>query len=205
LISRGANGSIQFEMARPDHTDLDFALGQIMRIKEHGNEVTAKLSIADLIQLGGIAAVEFCGGPKIPFKVGRVDVTTEGPQGMLPNPADPATMSTVFKRYGFTDRNIVAMMGVHTLGKCKPDVSGWDGTWTANPFEFDNSYYKELLLREEGKYLQTPSDKELVSNPAFLPHVEEFAGNQEVFFEEFSKVLFLLGSLGQTQNLRDEL
>ena len=35
------------------------------------------LSYADLIQLGGIAAVEYCGGPSILFKMGRLDAEKE--------------------------------------------------------------------------------------------------------------------------------
>jgi len=36
------------------------------------------LSKADLIQLGGYAAVEYCGGPSMVFKMGREDMTEEG-------------------------------------------------------------------------------------------------------------------------------
>ena len=32
------------------------------------------LSYADLIQLGGYAAIEYCGGPSMLFKMGRRDV-----------------------------------------------------------------------------------------------------------------------------------
>ena len=36
------------------------------------------LSTADLIQLGGYAAVEYCGGPAMIFNMGRKDIGTEG-------------------------------------------------------------------------------------------------------------------------------
>jgi len=36
------------------------------------------LSYSDLLQLGGYTAVEYCGGPSMLFKMGRVDVETEG-------------------------------------------------------------------------------------------------------------------------------
>jgi catalase (peroxidase I) len=36
------------------------------------------LSKADLIQLGGYAAVEYCGGPSMVFKMGREDIFDEG-------------------------------------------------------------------------------------------------------------------------------
>ncbi len=30
-----------------------------------GNHITAELSLADLIQIGGVSAIEYCGGPNI--------------------------------------------------------------------------------------------------------------------------------------------
>ena len=37
-------------------------------IKKEGNHVTEILSMSDLVQLGSIAAVEYCGGPLINFR-----------------------------------------------------------------------------------------------------------------------------------------
>ena len=54
-----------------------FAAKQIEEIKRHGNHITAMLSRADLIQLGGYAAVEYCGGPSMIFRMGRTDVKSE--------------------------------------------------------------------------------------------------------------------------------
>ena len=49
-----------------------------MEIGRTGNHITTCLSHADLIQLGGYAAVEYCGGPAMIFNMGRKDVTDEG-------------------------------------------------------------------------------------------------------------------------------
>lgn len=35
------------------------------------------LSVPDIIQLGGYAAVEYCGGPQMVFRMGRLDVEGE--------------------------------------------------------------------------------------------------------------------------------
>jgi L-ascorbate peroxidase len=43
----------------------------IQQVKNNGNHITAMLSYADLIQLGGYTAVEYCGGPSMLFKMGR--------------------------------------------------------------------------------------------------------------------------------------
>ena len=52
-------------------------INQINEIKNNGNHITAELSYADLIQLGGICAVQYCGGPQVLFKMGRQDISEE--------------------------------------------------------------------------------------------------------------------------------
>jgi catalase (peroxidase I) len=44
-----------------------------------------------LIQLGGYAAVEYCGGPTMIFRMGRVDAEESeiNPEGRLPDPNEP--------------------------------------------------------------------------------------------------------------------
>ena len=58
---------------------------EIDHIKHEGNHITAMLSYADLIQLGGYAAVEYCGGPSMIFKMGRVDTEEEPQHDLLPD------------------------------------------------------------------------------------------------------------------------
>jgi catalase (peroxidase I) len=94
------------------------------------------------------------------------------------------------KRMGFTDREIVALSGGHTLGRCHAARSGFDGPWTTHPLRFDNEYYKNLLNRtwvprkwdgpkqfedeETGKLMMLPSDLALINDPIFKPIVEEY-------------------------------
>ena len=76
-IQGGPNGSIRLgkEIKRPENAGLKFALNNVVDFKEHGNHITNILSYADLIQLGGYAAIEYCGGPFINFRMGREDAT----------------------------------------------------------------------------------------------------------------------------------
>lgn len=46
----------------------------LKEIASDGNHITADLTGADLIQLGGYAAVEYLGGPQLVFRMGRKDV-----------------------------------------------------------------------------------------------------------------------------------
>lgn len=49
------------------------------------------LSYADLIQLGGYAAVEYCGGPSMIFKMGRKDVDEQPGSDLLPDPHESSS------------------------------------------------------------------------------------------------------------------
>ena len=57
----GANASIRFEnsLKRVENIGLQFAMNQVLYLKKDGNHVTKMLSLADLIQLGGYAALEY--------------------------------------------------------------------------------------------------------------------------------------------------
>jgi len=83
---RGANGNAvgpqatmclkaQMDIAKsPELLEVKKALKEIA---SEGNHITADLSGADLIQLGGYAAVEYLGGPQLVFRMGRKDVAGE--------------------------------------------------------------------------------------------------------------------------------
>jgi catalase (peroxidase I) len=61
------------DLHRPENSGLDWAIEKIEEIKEEGNHITHMMSHADLIQLGGYAAVEYTGGPVMLFRMGRND------------------------------------------------------------------------------------------------------------------------------------
>jgi hypothetical protein len=77
---RGASATVnlQNQLAIAQSKDLSFAVKQVEEIANTGNHITAMLSTADLIQLGGYAAVEYCGGPAMIFNMGRKDIGSEG-------------------------------------------------------------------------------------------------------------------------------
>merc|ERR1711988_734879 len=54
----------------------------------------------------------------------------------------------IFHPKGFSDKDIVALSGAHTVGKCHLERSGFDGPWTETPLGFDNTYFKEMLNKE---------------------------------------------------------
>ncbi|KAK9162288.1 hypothetical protein Syun_003190 [Stephania yunnanensis] len=183
----GANGSLRFEieLKHAANAGLVNALKLLQPIKDKYPGVT----YADLFQLASATAVEEAGGPKLPMKYGRVDVS--GPdmcpeEGKLPDagPPSPADhLRDVFYRMGLNDKEIVALSGAHTLGRSRPERSGWgkpetkytkDGpgapggqSWTVQWLKFDNSYFKDIKERRDEDLLVLPTDAVLFEDPSF--------------------------------------
>ena len=142
---------------------IEFAVKQVEEIKKSGNHVTAMLSQADLIQLGGYAAVEYCGGPSMIFQMGRTDVTSEA--DTIEHAAEANGSSLVVQ--GIAQSNLdpeefVALMGANTIGFIGNDKKGPHTRWCMNPFVFDNTYFQELLLKDQSKYFKGESDLKLL-------------------------------------------
>jgi len=166
--------------------------------------------------LAGCAAIEFLGGPKIPFAFGRVD-HADGSfcpvVGLLPDASQGAQhVRDVFYRMGFNDQEIVCLSGAHTLGRCHRVRSGYDGPWTRHPLKFDNMFFKNLLhldwkikewdgpeqfvdvLTEE--LMMLPTDIALKTDAEFRKFVELYAGDEKKFFDDFANAYGKLISLG---------
>lgn len=97
---------------------------------------------ADLYTLAGCVAIESMGGPRIEWRSGRSDAKDESscpPDGSLPDASQgPPHVRCVFGRMGFNDREMVALIGAHAVGRCHKDRSGYDGPWTRAPTTFSN-------------------------------------------------------------------
>ncbi|RZC18237.1 probable L-ascorbate peroxidase 6, chloroplastic/mitochondrial isoform X2 [Glycine soja] len=212
----GANGSLRFEieLKHGANAGLVNALKLLQPIKDKYSGVT----YADLFQLAGATAVEEAGGPKIPMKYGRVDVS--GPEqcpeeGRLPDagPPSPADhLRQVFYHMGLNDKEIVALSGAHTLGRSRPDRSGWgkpetkytkDGpgapggqSWTVQWLKFDNSYFKDIKEKKDEDLLVLPTDAALFEDPSFKVYAEKYAEDQEAFFKDYAEAHAKLSNLG---------
>ncbi|KAK4756209.1 hypothetical protein SAY87_006336 [Trapa incisa] len=212
----GANGSLRFEieLKHAANAGLVNALKLLEPIKDKYSELT----YADLFQLASATAVEEAGGPKIPMKYGRVDVS--GPEecpeeGRLPDagPPSPADhLRDVFYRMGLSDKEIVALSGAHTLGRARLERSGWgkpetkytkDGpgapggqSWTVKWLKFDNSYFKDIKERRDEDLLVLPTDAILFEDPSFKVYAEKYAENQEAFFRDYAEAHAKLSNLG---------
>ena len=135
-------------------------------VKKNGNHITALLSTSDLLQLAGYTAVEYCGGPSMIFRMGRKDIETEGEASsalaITDHSHENAVMVKKFDMMGLTAQEYVALMGSYTLGFASDDNKGKKGRWTMNPYVFDNTYFQEVLLAHDSKYLKTEADLKLL-------------------------------------------
>ncbi|XP_059630731.1 probable L-ascorbate peroxidase 6, chloroplastic/mitochondrial isoform X2 [Cornus florida] len=212
----GANGSLRFEieLKHAANAGLVNALKLLQPIKEKYSTLT----YADLFQLASATAVEEAGGPKIPMRYGRVDVS--GPdqcpeEGRLPDAGPPSPaghLRDVFYRMGLNDKEIVALSGAHTLGRSRPDRSGWgkpetkytkDGpgapggqSWTVKWLKFDNSYFKDIKERRDEDLLVLPTDAALFEDPSFKVYAEKYAEDEDAFFKDYAEAHATLSNLG---------
>ena len=220
--SNGARMRFKPEASYGNNAGLDLARSALEPVKEKYPEI----SYADLYTFSGVVAVEEAGGPKIPFATGRVDDedgSKSDPNDRLPN-ADMGSrtkttehMRAIFSRMGFSDQEMVALLGAHAMGRCHTDASGFWGPWTNAETTFSNEYFR-LLLEERwspkyshngrvwtgpdqfedstGKLMMLPSDMMLISDPVFKKWVEVYAKDEDRFYKDFASAFSKLLHLG---------
>ncbi|KAI8477043.1 MAG: ascorbate peroxidase [Monoraphidium minutum] len=218
----GATGSIRFkpEIGHGANAGLQGALDLVEPIKQKYPLV----SYADLYQMASAVAIEIAGGPHIPLRYGRVDVDAPedcAPEGRLPSAGHPFAdgskspgehLKKIFYRMGLDDKDIVVLSGAHTLGRSRPERSGWgkeetkytkDGpgkpggqSWTVNWLEFDNSYFKEVKAKRDADLLVLPTDAAVFEDEGFRPYAEKYAEDQAAFFADYVASHLKLSELG---------
>ncbi len=199
----------------PANKGLSIVRDMLYLVKQRFPEV----SYADLWCLASISAIEFCGGPKIPFKFGRKDDADDSRypgNGRLPDASKGADhIREVFGRMGLNDQEMVALIGGHTLGSCHMVRSGYDGPWTRNSLKFDNQFFRNLMGLEwrlkkwdgpeqfedvaTGELMMLPTDMALRTDPKFRVWAELYAKDQQRFFDDFAKAYAKLICLGSPQ------
>lgn len=173
------------------------------------------ISYGDLWTLAGVCAIQEMQGPAIPWRPGRQDrdVAACTPDGRLPDASKGQDhIRAIFGRMGFDDREMVALCGAHSLGRAHTDRSGYDGPWDFSPTVFTNEFFR-LLVDEKWAWkkwngpaqytdnktktlMMLPSDLALIKDKEFKKHVDRYAKDSEVFFNEFSDAFVKLLELG---------
>ena len=162
----GSNGCIDFNTS--DNNGLQEIVGQLDTFyysKEgYFDDYTSMISKADLWIIAGNLAIEYAsnasgsagstleilpptpGGLVLPFQYGRYDAASCDDTHMLPEASYNWTqMKHLFvDRFGMDVGETVAIMGAHSLGRCKWENSGFDGGWLTTASSFSNQYYIEM-------------------------------------------------------------
>jgi catalase (peroxidase I) len=115
--------------------------------------ISQAMSRADFWALSAVVALEASSSNtvSIPFLWGRTDAPTcsdfYAGQSVLPNPTGNWDhVLYVFKtRLNFTETNIVALMGAHTLGRMEKQNAGFNGGWTTSQNILNNEFYSSII------------------------------------------------------------
>ncbi|KAJ4839325.1 putative L-ascorbate peroxidase 6 [Turnera subulata] len=190
--SGGMNGSIVYELERPENTGLKKPVKILAKAKSEVDAVQP-VSWADMIAVAGAEAVSLCGGPTIPVTLGRLDSLEPDAEGKLPQESlDAPGLKQCFQRKGLSTQELVALSGAHTLG----------GKGFGNPLVFDNSYYKILLEKPwksssgMSSMIGLPSDHALVEDDECLRWIKIYAEDQNKFFNDFKSAYVKLVNSG---------
>eukprot|EP01025_Chloroclados_australasicus_P030097 TRINITY_DN3014_c2_g1_i2.p1 TRINITY_DN3014_c2_g1~~TRINITY_DN3014_c2_g1_i2.p1 ORF type:complete len:218 (-),score=25.80 TRINITY_DN3014_c2_g1_i2:218-871(-) len=183
--SGGPNGSIQFELDRPENFGLKrgWRLIQDVQKSVEGTPLAFLLSPADIIALAGAYSVKATGGPQIQVKIGRPDAKEADPEDRLPGETyNISQVKQCFERAGFSIEEMVALSGAHTIG----------GKGFGDPSKFDNTYFKTLLQKpwddpknEMGKMIGISTDRLIAADEECIPYIQQYANNQKAFFTDF--------------------
>jgi len=209
--SDGASMRFEPESKHGANAGLGVARGLLDGIKKKHPNVT----YSDLWQFAAVVAIEEMGGPKVPFRPGRVDYDDGKlctPDGRLPDAAQGAQhIRDIFYRMGFNDQEIVALSGAHTLGRCHTNRSGFEGPWTKAPTMFSNLYFIELLdtkwtprawtgpkqFEDPAKELMMlPTDLAIVQDEKFRVWAEKYKKDEALFFKDFAAAFNKLQEVG---------
>lgn len=182
----GMNGSILYELERPESVGLKRAVKALEKARLELDPSMGAISWADLIAVAGAESVAMCGGPQIPVRLGRLDSGVPDEEGQMPEETLSApALKESFRRKGFTAQEMVALSGAHTLGS-----KGF-----GDPVVFDNSYYTILLQKpwmaatggnSMSGMIGLPTDRAIAGDAECLYWIKVYARSASRFFDDFS-------------------
>ncbi|CAJ2506701.1 Uu.00g078870.m01.CDS01 [Anthostomella pinea] len=170
----GLDASVGFESNRPENPGLFIN----QTIGFFNPDVSAYVSMADMLALGVVASVATCGGTTtdIPLRTGRVDASAAGPSGVPEPGTDIDTTLSSFAAAGFDQSEAIALTACgHSLGRTHytnfPDIvdesyvttDNTDGgqEFDSTPAVFDSAVVTEYLDQtgEKGGPLVTTTNE----------------------------------------------
>ena len=203
----GMNGSVLYELGRPESFGLKRGLKPIKEVYEEmkargfGDENDG-VSLADCIACAGSYAVELTGGPKFLESVplGRKDASSADPEHRMPiETLRGKEMREHFQSlYGLSSQEMIALSGAHTIGQ-----KGF-----GDPYTFDNEYFVTLkkdpwnlpnLTKDElemNEHIGLLSDRYLAEDEENRKWIYKYAEDAGAFNKDFVDAYIKLTTLG---------
>ena len=203
----GMNGSVLYELGRPESFGLKRGLNPIKEVYEEmkargfGDD-TGGVSLADCIACAGAYAVELTGGPKFLESVplGRKDASSADPEKRMPvETLRGKEMREHFQNlYGLSSQEMIALSGAHTIGQ-----KGF-----GDPYTFDNEYFVTLkkdpwnlpnLTKDElemNEHIGLLSDRYLLEDEENRKWIDKYAEDAGAFKKDFVDAYIKLTTLG---------
>ncbi|KAJ6550225.1 heme peroxidase [Mycena capillaripes] len=194
----GMDGSIRFaeELARPE----DAGDGFQNTLAVLAGQANRYVSVADVLALGAILAIENCGGAEIAFRGGRVDAAVPNAPGVPQPHEDLDSHIASFARQGFTQTEMISLVACgHTFGGVQhasfpdivPELNDSDSTLSVAHFDstfvtFDNNIATEYISGTTENPLvvgfndTTNSDKRIFGSDGNVT-MRSFADSPELF------------------------
>ncbi|KAJ3345798.1 heme peroxidase [Entophlyctis luteolus] len=189
------------------------------------NKFNGSISHADLWSFAAAVFISNNNGPEIKWRPGRADAPSFAadpiPDTLLPGATQTANeFRPIFQRMGFSDQEIVALLGAHNLGWAVIANSGYLGGWTTEPWWFSNQYYTRLLevntpfytpttnngstllqWQDPNQFMMLPADRELVEDSSFNQYVQVYAASKDEFYKDFAAAFQKLQELNVAHGL----
>ena len=160
----------------PSNGGLDSIFSEVNDVYDNGPYRDSGMSRADFIALAGITAVyagasqQYCrdmgmpagcmtpSQPQLVARYGREDCSTSpvtSAELEFPDAhGDLTHVLSYFGAIGMTDKQIVALIGAHSLGDANPENSGFIGPWTSPRDVLDNKFFMALIRPPSGDWFQ---------------------------------------------------
>lgn len=192
----GMDGSLQFELDRPENKGLEETVKfyKTMASKH-------KISMADALAFGGRLAFQACTGQTLSsFQMGRKDATTANERGKLPNPGDAvdATINNFVVRMGFSMMDTVALIGgSHSTAFTHRENSGLTpGRLDSTPDKCDSVYFRELGTPARGGEVRIEADRNMLKNTRMASVISQFANNESSMLQAYSRAYARMLNMG---------